>query len=101
MGYISKESALAALGLEPEVWCENDPAEVQERNDWHYYRDAIEAVPELDIEPVKHGRWLKRSNGTPYCSVCGANERDTYDAVAHECRYCYSCGAKMDEGQGR
>ena len=68
--------------------------------------DAIEILAGIhfmlaaDVAPVRHGRWLKRSNGTPYCSVCGANERDTYEAVVRECRYCYSCGAKMDEGQG-
>ena len=94
--YIEREATLAALGDEPEVWCENDPSEIQERNDWHYYRDTIEAVPKADVMPVRHGCWLKCSNGTPYCSVCGANERDTYKAVTRERKYCYSCGALMD-----
>ena len=63
MGYITKEQALAALGLEPEVWCENDPAEIQERNDWYYYRDALEAVPELDVSPVIEAQWELSSAG--------------------------------------
>lgn len=63
--------------------------------------DAIEIMAEIhympaaDIAEVRHGRWLKRSDGTPYCSNCGANERDTYSSVVNECAFCYSCGARM------
>ena len=65
------------------------------------YANAVYSIlhnlPAADVAPVRHGRWLKRLNDTPYCSVCGANERDTYDAVVQECKYCYSCGALMDK----
>ena len=92
MGYITKEEALAALGLEPEVWCENDPVEIQERNDWYYYRDAIETVPEVDVEPVIKSHWqlVDEKNGTGVCGNC--NRQDHMDPLARYCRY---CGAKM------
>ena len=54
-------------------------------------------IPAADVVEVRHGRWLKRSDGTPYCSNCGANERDTYSSVVNECAFCYSCGARMDK----
>lgn len=97
MGYIAKEQALAALGLEPEVWCENDPAEVQERNDWYYYRDAIEAVPELDVEPVIKSQWtlVDKERGTGVCGNC--HRQDHIDPLARYCRY---CGARLvEEGE--
>ena len=65
--------------------------------------DAIEIMAEIhympaaDVAEVRHGRWLKRSDGTPYCSNCGANERDAYSSVVNECAFCYSCGARMDK----
>lgn len=58
---------------------------------------AIKNTPAADVVEVRHGRWLKRSDGTPYCSNCGANERDTYSSVVNECAFCYSCGARMDK----
>lgn len=58
---------------------------------------CIKEAPAADVVEVRHGRWLKRSDGTPYCSNCGANERDTYSSVVNECAFCYSCGARMDK----
>lgn len=57
----------------------------------------LSSIPAADVDPVRHGKWLKNSHDDPYCSVCGATERDTYDAVTEECKYCYSCGAQMNE----
>ena len=58
--------------------------------------EYVENLPAADVALVRHGRWLKLSDGSPYCSICGAVERDTYDAVTEECKYCYSCGSRMD-----
>ena len=60
-------------------------------------RDYIASLSIADVVEARHGRWLKRSDGTPYCSNCGANERDTYSSVVNECAFCYSCGARMDK----
>ena len=52
MDYISREAAIQSLGGEPEIWYGNDPAENQENADWHYYKEALEAVPAADVVPV-------------------------------------------------
>lgn len=57
----------------------------------------VNYIQAADVVEARHGRWLKRSDGTPYCSNCGANERDTYSSVVNECAFCYSCGARMDK----
>lgn len=61
---------------------------------------GVDKIPAAPVVEVRHGRWLKRSYGTPYCSNCGANERDTYSSVVNECAFCYSCGARMDKEDG-
>lgn len=42
---IRRIDILEALGEEPMVWCEDDPAQVQEHNDWKHIIDAINAIP--------------------------------------------------------
>ena len=42
---VRRVDALESLGEEPMVWCEDDPAQVQEHNDWEYMIDAINAIP--------------------------------------------------------
>ena len=56
--------------------------------------EKLDAIPEADVEPVRHGHWMNKSyfpDGTTafICSLCGR---------AEECMepYC-NCGAKMDE----
>lgn len=58
---------------------------------------GVDKIPAAPVVEVRRGRWLKRSDGTPYCSNCGANERDTYSSVVNECAFCYSCGARIDK----
>lgn len=50
--YIEREAAIQALGDEPEMWYERDPVEIQEQNDWNYYKHCIEAVPAADVVEV-------------------------------------------------
>ena len=51
----------------------------------------IEEAPAADVEPVRHGRWIERSNGlNPYCSEC--------HAIGDRSPFCRHCGAKMDGG---
>ena len=42
---IRHKDALEALGEEPMVWYDDDPVQVQERNDWEHMIDAINAIP--------------------------------------------------------
>lgn len=47
---IRRADALEALGEEPMVWCEDDPAQVQEHNDWEYMIDVINAIPCMSFQ---------------------------------------------------
>lgn len=63
--------------------------------------DEIEDFPTID--PVKHGKWIKRAKTNPYvelcsdydweCSECG--KMDTHNEKV-EVRYCWNCGARME-----
>ena len=63
--------------------------------------EFLAGVPTLDVEPVKHGKWVETvfHNGCTFdhdmvCSVCGHSGLPEYE-------YCPNCGAKMlDEGEG-
>lgn len=55
--------------------------------------DEIDTMPASDVQPVKHGKWLKVSWNNYKCSLC-----DTQYAGmgAITFTYCPNCGAKMD-----
>ena len=49
---------------------------------WHGKRSmydvasAINSVPNADVAPVRHGRWIDSlARITPYCSACGHSHR--------------------------
>ena len=59
----------------------------------------------LDAEPVRHGHWIKQEYEDTdsliidgwECSVCGEGVVwQSEDDIKLE-KYCYNCGAKMDE----
>lgn len=55
---------------------------------------AINAIPSVDSEPVRHGEWLFVEYSKPdawYCSECSV-------IVAKQSFYCPHCGAKMYGG---
>ena len=79
--------------------------------------DDIENVPTADVEPVRHGRWIRSvSKGFPenptclwYCSCCGEKIRyndtlRTYQKLKKPVNEvnprCRKCGAKMDKEDG-
>ena len=62
----------------------------------------------MDAEPVRHGRWVNigidfehaKDDETFYewrCSVC--NRGNVVYPINPTVKYCYECGAKMDEGK--
>lgn len=68
-----------------------------------FHQGKIDAIceirvlaPTVDAEPVKHGRWMERSDGFR-CSECKKQPglHPTRRGVFLS-RYCPSCGAKMD-----
>lgn len=67
--------------------------------------DEIRKMPPVDAEPVKHGKWNKRTT-IAYCRNDIFIDYDEY--LCSECQkvteikenYCSNCGAKMDlEGE--
>jgi hypothetical protein len=59
--------------------------------------EIIDAIPTVDAEPTKHGRW-KRSKYYPriiICDECG-EPYELSNSMDHWV-YCPSCGARMDE----
>lgn len=53
--------------------------------------NAIDEMPAADVQPVKRGKWLKRTS-TPdslKCSKCGNSHE-------YETTFCPNCGARMD-----
>lgn len=74
-------------------WLENGQNEYV--YDTNAVLDSIDAQPTIDVEPVRHGRWIERSDKDiismthPYvCNLCGRVEMMKEP-------YC-NCGAKMD-----
>ncbi len=67
---------------------------------WHGKRSmydvasAINSVPNADVAPVRHGRWIgaREYCGDYMCSNCEA----LYGT--NKFNYCPNCGAKMDGG---
>lgn len=63
----------------------------------------IEGLPAADVEPVRHGRWVRTEDDwnsltTFQCTVCGEEfcfEIDE-DLELLNYNYCPNCGAKMD-----
>ena len=55
----------------------------------------LDDAPTADVEPVKHGHWVKSNSDYEWeCSFCG------YGYTDYKITYCYDCGAKMDEVKG-
>lgn len=55
---------------------------------WEQECEDIDAQPTVDVDPVKHGRWISDEDGNISCSVCGQH------GVGDN--YCEKCGAKME-----
>lgn len=60
---------------------------------------CIDRVPAADVEPVRHGKWI-RQKGKPE-AVCSECSREVvYKSVENHWQfenYCPNCGARMDK----
>lgn len=59
--------------------------------------EQIEKAPSADVVEVKHGEWTNEGEYLYKCSLCG--DKAFLRLGGKPCRYCPSCGAKMD-GKG-
>ena len=65
-------------------------------------RRAIVDAPTLDVEPVRHGRWIQSKTVPTYhhCSLCKATHRMKMSCNVYVfTKYCPNCGAMMDGGK--
>ena len=73
-------------------------------------RDRLEALPTVDVVPVRHGRWITHHEkvallngeafGGVYCSECGYKTHNKLHVILGcPFKYCPNCGARMD-GKG-
>lgn len=101
--YISREALTEAFENADADVCESFP---DGYCDWGFgrqnIRDVIASVPAADVEPVRHGEWLRTDDDwnslvTIQCSACGGEwcfEIDE-DVQLLGYNYCPNCGAKM------
>ncbi len=87
--YISKQDAVDAAMQ----YCPDDDGTCSKADkDIRELLDEIEDIPAADVAPVRHGKWIFRSDvyGVAYCSECD------YEIHGNDTYYCPYCGAKMD-----
>lgn len=63
----------------------------------HFF-DAMDDMPTIDAEPVRHAHWIDAfvaDMPVQVCSLCNVFFPLAYTGGGHH--YCPSCGAKMDE----
>ena len=105
--YIDREAFKKSV---EEYYCKPCKAEGKDHNGcWCracWVDDMLDEVdcfqPAANVAPVRHGRWIKESDGGTRCSVCNKRVRNVtgglYEPVdLSDMPYCLKCGAKMDE----
>lgn len=101
--FISRQSAIDALGERPMVWTEDNEYDLGCASQYDSDRLAIETVPSADVQPVRHGHWILQENQNQddvnngnylyFCSNC--NHGDVH-AKTVEVPFCWFCGTTMD-----
>lgn len=107
--YISREAALESFGDAPMWTGYYEPYSFEVHmaltSIAKVIRETITQVPAADVEPVRHGQWLRTDDDwnsltTFQCTVCGEEfcfEIDE-DIELLNYNYCPNCGAKMRAG---
>ena len=104
MDSVSRQAAIDALGERPISWTDSE-YELGKQNQYDEDMLALIDVPTVEVEPVRHGRWLEGNRGKHdgtlywyrYCSECLYERHD--DNEDKDTPYCPDCGARMDEGK--
>lgn len=62
----------------------------------------VEALPDAEVKPVRHGEWIDKMVRDWHCSECGraVPKQVVFDGYCYEDKlnYCPNCGAWMDGG---
>ena len=104
--YIKREKVyemlndLGGCGAEPESWADG----------WDKAIDTaieeLDKLPAADVQEVKHGEWVRVSDGDQYegcyfCSECKEEYFNPSDDENMLPNFCPNCGAKMDGKDGK
>lgn len=67
-------------------------------------RELVDGLPTIDAAPVVHARWKRyfvkageEFHDHAYCSACRKASTAWAPDITDAMRYCFHCGAKMDE----
>ena len=55
----------------------------------------LDTVPAEDVQPVVHGKWIRRKQDI-FCSHCKEESGYTWYGASAFSAYCPNCGARMD-----
>ena len=71
---------------------------------WNAAVKILMKAPTVDVQEVRHGKWIKDDSDGCYCSACEWYADYDFDYVTNnglgndDFIYCPHCGAKMDGG---
>lgn len=74
--------------------CDNEHGDIRFLNGIEVVMEYIEEIPSADVQPVKHGHWIKEQRWNDYSCSCCSGEYIGHGAVIW--KYCPNCGAKMN-----
>jgi len=80
-----------------DVW--NQGASTTWANALEDFAEMVRDELAVDVEPVRHGRWIMKSDPygffeIPVCSECGRTTK-----TRNKTKFCPNCGAKMENGE--
>jgi len=100
--YIKREDAIDAI--REKFFTMSMCVSVDECKGMRYAQDlcakTVERLPDADVRPVVHGRWVADGDGyhwTYNCSICGWKDGYPFNERHN---YCPNCGAKMEVQDG-
>lgn len=66
-------------------------------------KDEIDAMPDADVKPIKHGHWICIGDIDEYIFECSECHEIYYlndgTPKEHKYNYCPNCGAKLCKGE--
>ena len=89
---IEEEIGISNMALDEDVWFNRGLKTAL---------SYIKKTPTADVQPVKHGRWIKQegfwNKNTVKCSLCGNYlDMNGVNGGRSDANYCPNCGARMD-----
>ena len=103
-GFVTHWMPLPAPPKEEHEYISREEAKAKIREKFKKLADRIEvnevlnSIPAADVQPVRHGRWIKTIGENGVTSACRCNLCGFEDNRYSLFNYCPNCGAKMDGG---